>query len=83
MLKLHYLDCSDAFMLVSGTKKIANTEDVAAPYSRKNIVIKVCASFADSLSEISNIHVIVHFLLIIIAFRLNFYKKRTTQKTMT
>ena len=83
MLKLPYWDCSDAYMLVRGTKKIANTEDVAAPYSRKNIVIKVCASFADSLSEINNMHVIVHFLLIIIAFRLNFLKKRTTQKTMT
>ena len=72
MLKSHYCDCSDAYMLVSGTKRIANTEEVAAPYCRKNIVLKVCSLFADSQSEINNIHVIVHFLLIIIAFRLNF-----------
>ena len=35
MLKSDYADCSDAHMLVSGTKKIANTGEAAAPHSRK------------------------------------------------
>ena len=40
-LKLFKSDCSDACILVSGAKKIPNTGAAAAPYNRKNIIIKM------------------------------------------
>ena len=41
MLKSRFCDCSDAYILVSGTEKILNTRASAAPYSRKNVIIKI------------------------------------------
>ena len=48
-------DFSDAYILVSGTMTIQNTGTAAAPNNRKNIyMIKICAPFTHSISEISN-----------------------------
>ena len=61
MLKSRFCDCSNAYILVSGTKKIANTGAAAAPYKREKITIKICAVFADFLSKINNIYVTADF----------------------
>ena len=57
MLKPSSFDYSDAYILVSGSIEIQNTETAAAPNNRKNVIIKNCALFTDCISEINNIQI--------------------------
>ena len=54
MLRSSLCDYSDAYILVSETITVPNTEEIANPNDRKNIIIKNCAPFTDCLSEINN-----------------------------
>ena len=54
MLKLGLYDYSDAYILVSVTITVPNTETVAVSNNRKNIIIENCAPFTDCISEINN-----------------------------
>ena len=47
-------DYRDTYILVSGTIAVENTERVANPNNRKNIIIKNCAPFVNCLSELKN-----------------------------
>ena len=55
MLRSSLCDYSDAYILVSGTITVPNTEAAeASPNNRENIIIKNCAPFSDCISEINN-----------------------------
>ena len=55
MPKSRLCDYSDAHIIVNGTITVPNNGTAAALYNRKNIIIKNCAPFTDSISEINNI----------------------------
>ena len=54
MLKSSLCDYNDAYILVRGTITIPNTETVAGPNKRKNIITKNCDPFTDCRTEINN-----------------------------
>ena len=56
MLKSILCDYSDAYILVKGTIAVPNmaTTDVATNNANKKAVIKICAPFANCISEINN-----------------------------
>ena len=45
---------SNAYILVSGTMAVPNTEGAANPNNKKNVIIQNCPSFTDCASEINN-----------------------------
>ena len=61
MLKSSFCDYSDAYILVSGTKIILNTGAEAAPYNKKNLIIRNCAQFANCIGKLSNTYIIADF----------------------
>ena len=54
MFKSSLCDYSDAYILVSGTVTVPNTETAVNPNNRKNTLIKNCAPFTECISEINN-----------------------------
>ena len=56
MLKSSLCDCSDAYILVSGTIMVTNTPAASRPVNNNNIevIFKNCAPFTDCLCEINN-----------------------------
>ena len=54
MLQSSLCDYSDSYIIVSGTKTVPSTGTAANPKNRKKNVIKYCAPFTDSISEINN-----------------------------
>ena len=54
MLKSRLYDYSDAYILASGTITVPNKETQAAPYNRKNVMIKSFAPFPKCIIEINN-----------------------------
>ena len=59
MLKSSVCDCSDAYVLVTGTVSIANTAatDLDANNDNKQVIVKNCAPFQDCIIEINNTQV--------------------------
>ena len=59
MLKSSVCDCSDAYVLVTGTVSIANTTatDLDANNDNKQVIVKNCAPFQDCIIEINNTQV--------------------------
>ena len=57
MLKSSLCDYSDAYILVSGAITVPETGTAANLNNRKNIIIKNCVPFTDSISEINNIQI--------------------------
>ena len=53
MFRSRLCDCSDAYILASGTIIVSNTGG-ANPNNRRNIIIKNDAPFTDCISEINN-----------------------------
>ena len=45
---------SNAYILVSGTMAVPNTEGAANPNNKKNVIIQNCPPFTDCASEINN-----------------------------
>ena len=54
MFKSSLCGYSDAYILVSGTVTVPNTETAVNPNNRKNTLIKNCAPFTECISEINN-----------------------------
>ena len=54
MLKSRLYDYSHAYILASGTITVPNKETQAAPYNRKNVMIKSFAPFPKCIIEINN-----------------------------
>ena len=54
MRKSSLCDYNDAYILVRGTITIPNTETVAGPNKRKNVITKNCDPFTDCRTEINN-----------------------------
>ena len=50
MLNSRLCDYNDAYILVSGTKTVPNTEKAANQNNRKTMIIKNCAPFTDCMS---------------------------------
>ena len=59
MLKSSVCDCSDPYVLVTGTVSIANTTatDLDANNDNKQVIVKNCAPFQDCIIEINNTQV--------------------------
>ena len=59
MLKSSVCDCSDAYVLVTGTVSIPNTTatDLDANNDNKQVIVKNCAPFQDCIIEINNTQV--------------------------
>ena len=55
MLKSSLCDYSDAYIIVKGTTAVLNTvsQDTHSNNNKKNIIIKNCAPFIDSISEMN------------------------------
>ena len=56
MLRSSLCHYSDAYIIISATITVPNTE-AANPSNRKNIIIKNCAPFPNCISEINNTQV--------------------------
>ena len=54
MLKSRLCDFSDVYILLNGTISVPNTGTATNPNKTGNIIIKNCALFTDSISEINN-----------------------------
>ena len=59
MLKSSLCDYSDAYILVKRNKSVDNTaaKGAAANDTSKKVIFKICATFTDCISEISNTQV--------------------------
>ena len=54
MLKSSLCDYSDTYIVVSGTITVPNTGTPGKPKNRKDIIIKNCSPFIDSITETNN-----------------------------